>query len=433
MKPNILVLGGDQACEAILAAGYPITGVNDLQAPAAAIVIDVRSGGITKSYEIMEALKLALGPRAGLFFAWTDETPDVKTYRTMHKLGFDGSFNAQTPIAFISARLESAIRIQTMSDEVQSRMKTLESFGAPRFGQPTLDKNPRRVLIYGPPCPENMRLAAMLETLGVATIAAMSSYTAFDYLHKGNFDAIIVISKGDSANSIAFCAALRRNSRLFHLPCLLFAASDFESLEVAISRGASDAVRAGENDELALARLLTLIDEKRRRDALNLIFHNAKTTNAIDRRNGIYNQDFFNRHLLEIVERSTQSRKNVALALVDVTIIEQSLTSKSPEAIRKVINQCANMLSRLIRIEDVAAILDNGKFAVIFPSTPAQTAETALARIVAVLESSGFDTGAFTEPASVNLQYEVIELEENQSSDEFMARFGEFMKSNHFE
>ncbi|KAF0092813.1 MAG: hypothetical protein FD128_2763, partial [Hyphomonadaceae bacterium] len=66
-------------------------------------------------------------------------------------------------------------------------------------------------------------------------------------------------------------------------------------------------------------------------------------------------------------------------------------------------------------------------------STPAQTAETALARIVAVLESSGFDTGAFTEPASVNLQYEVIELEENQSSDEFMARFGEFMKSNHFE
>lgn len=427
MKPNILVLGGDQACEAILAAGYPITGINDLQSPAAAIVIDVRSGGVTKSYEIMEALKQALGPRAGLFFAWTDEAPDAKTYRTMNKLGFDGSFNSQTPISFITARLESAIRIQTMVAEVQGRIKTLESFGAVSFGQPNQHKDAQRVLIFGPPCPENMRLAAMLETLGVITIAAMSSYTAFDYLHKGNFDAIIVISKTDHANSIAFCAALRRNSRLFHLPCLLYAAGDFESLEVAISRGASDAAHAGENDELTLARLLTLIDEKRRRDALNLTFHNAKTPNAIDKRNGIYNQEFFNRHLFEVVERSAQARKNVAVAMVKIEIVEQTLTTKSPEAIRKVINQSANMLSRLIRIEDVAAILDDGKFAVIFPSTAAHTAETALARIVAVLESSGFDTGAFTEPASINVLYEVTELEENETTSGFVARFDEFL------
>jgi two-component system cell cycle response regulator PopA len=422
MKPNILVLGGDQACEAILAAGYPITGVNDLQTPAAAIVIDVRSGGITKSYEIMEALKQALGPRAGLFFAWTDEAPDGNTFRTINQLGFDGSFNSQTPISFITARLDSAIRIQTMMEEVQSRIKTLESFGVRNLETPTHDNSLIRVLLFGPPCPENMRLAAMLDALGGMPIAAMSSYTAFDYLHKGSFDAIVVVSKNDHNSSMAFCAALRRNSKLFHLPCLLFAIGEFDSLEVAISRGASDAVLAGDDDELTLARLLALIDEKRRREKLNLIFQHAKAPAAIDKRNGIFNREFFDRHLVEVISRSVQSHRNVTVAIATLKIIEHNSPANSPEAIRKVINQAANMVSRLIRIEDVAAVFEASKFAIIFPSTSAITAETALQRIVAVLESSGFDTGAFSEPASISLGYEVYELDKHEDAAHFIAR-----------
>lgn len=421
-KPNILVLGGEEASEAILAAGYPVTSVNDIQSPSAAIVIEAKNGKVEKSYEIMQALKLALGARAGLFFAWTEEEPTAETFKSISELGFDGAFNSNTPIPFITARLDSAIRIFNMSEEVNCRIKTLQNFGGAFVPPPSKNIRPPRILLYGPPSPESLVITKLLDGIGAQTIGAMSSYTAFDYLHNGRFDAIIVVAMDDKSGAISFCSALRRNSRLFHLPCLLVASPDFDDLDVAISRGATDAVFAGLNDELAISRLMNLIDEKRRRDELNLAFASARSPSAIDNNTGIYNQKFLMLHLEDVISRMDKMSRDLTLAIIKVDMVETNVVKKTPELEKKIISQAAAMLSRLVRIEDTAAILDDGHFAVIFPSTNKESAMPAIERIIGVLESTGFDIGTFTTPASVEITYDLISHVKGENSKELLGR-----------
>jgi two-component system, cell cycle response regulator PopA len=387
-KPNILVLAGDDAAQALVAAGFSLAGDDDVRRQTAAIVVETRGEAGPKAGDLVRSLKAALGPRAGLFLAWSDGSS------TFDATAFDGALDAGTNPVALAARLNSSLRIAVMADEARLRFASLAKFGGSPT-PPTLTGNGKpKILVFGMPSPEMLQFNAALEARGASAIASFTSFTAFDYLHDGDFDGVTIMAGDDAAGALGFCGAMRRNARLFHLPCLVLGSPDFAKPEEVIARGASDYSIAGDDDCAAAERLLDLVDEKRSRDALALAFAAARTPTAMDQGTGLYGADFFEHHLDSLAARAHETDRPLSLALARIAPDDITRALKAGRGLDRIVGQAGAMLSRLVRAEDVAARLDRTTFAVAFPSSDADAANAAVSRINAVLECTAFDAGS---------------------------------------
>ena len=181
-KPQILVFGDDDAALALSSAGFSIAGDDGVRRQTAAIVIDTRGAHGVKAGDLARSIKAALGPRSGLFLAWIDPSSDYDAS------AFDGVLESGATHTALAARINSSLRIAVMADEARLRFKSLAKFGgAPKPPTLNMEKVPR-ILIFGLPGPDMMRFTAALEARGAHAIAAFTSFTAFDYLHDGDFD-----------------------------------------------------------------------------------------------------------------------------------------------------------------------------------------------------------------------------------------------------
>lgn len=386
-KPHILVLAGDDAAEAFMKAGFTLAGDDGVARQTAAIVVETRGEAGAKAGDLVRSLKAALGPRAGLFLAWCngESTFDVSA--------FDGAFDADTSPVSLAARLNSSLRIAVMADEARLRFASLAQFGgAPK--PPTLTSNTTpKILVYGLPGPDMLRVTGALEACGATAIASFTSFTAFDYLHDGDFDGVAIVAQDDVAATLGFCGAMRRNARLFHLPCLVLGSPDFATPDDVLARGASDYGIAGDDDQGAAERLLDLVDEKRSRDALSMAFAAARTPAAMEAGTGLYNGAFFEHHLERLVTRAHETDRPLSIALARIAPSAATKSLKAGRGLDRIVGQAGAMLARLVRAEDVAARLDRTTFAIAFPASDEEAAQTAISRINAVLECTAFDAG----------------------------------------
>lgn len=390
-KPKILVLADEIAKQAVINAGYDTIDINQ-NAEYLAILIDMDGNHSQFAQDIIDKLGDNTNTRL-LTFAWLHDNPSHETYQKMIEIGFDGVFTSATPTKFISARLDAAIRIKIMAKEAQIRSQSIEVYEPKRFVFDKIDKKPFRVLLYGEPGPFSLKITSILDKLGINVIASLSSFTAFDFLHRGNFDAIIVVAKDDKNGIGAFCNGLRRNSRLYHLPCVVFANEDFDNLEELIERGASDVNYIGIEDELAVARLMSLIDEKRRREQLAIAFAMTKTAKVADSGTGLYNSDFFATHFLNSIHHMRRSKQSLSIGFLRIVPNFNDEKANNFQTLRRVLTQAGSMIARLIRVEDSAFKTDTLDFAIMFPSADAVAANNAINRICAVIETSAFSIG----------------------------------------
>jgi two-component system, cell cycle response regulator PopA len=98
-KPQILVLAQEDVALAIMSAGFSIAGDDAVRRQTAAVVIETRGAAGKKAGDVARSLKSALGPRAGLFLAWSNGQDDYDT------AAFDGVLDANASPVALAARL----------------------------------------------------------------------------------------------------------------------------------------------------------------------------------------------------------------------------------------------------------------------------------------------------------------------------------------
>jgi two-component system, cell cycle response regulator PopA len=421
-KPQILVLANDDVSLALTSAGFSIAGDDFIRRQTAAIIIEARGEAGAKAGDLARSLKAALGPRAGLFLAWSDSASEYDTS------AFDGSLDCSSTSIALAARINSSLRIAVMADEARLRFKSLAKFGgAPK--PPTLNSaSTPRILVFGPPGPDMMRFSAALEARGAQAIAAFTSFTAFDYLHDGDFDGVAIVAHDDMSSSLGFCSAMRRNARLFHMPCLVLGSPDFARPEDAIAKGATDFAISGDDDEASAERLLDFVDEKRSRDALALAFAAARAPAAMEPGTGLYGPEFFTSHLSALIARGHETDRPLSVTLVRIAPDPITTALAQGRGLDRIVGQAGAMLARLVRAEDVAARIDRTTFAVAFPSSDEDAAEVAATRIGAVLECTAFDSGndvtAYSNDAPLQIKLNVASaaLSSGETAEDLIGR-----------
>ena len=231
VQARVLIVARDDALAGELAEGLDrlgwktitargkfaaIAALADLQIEAA--IIDLRGVG-EEALGLARRLKAACAPRKLPVIGIGDPDPILETY------GFDVTLASPLHPAQAAMRLETLVRTAVAEEEFELRRETFSDFGR-TFDAPDIDLSPYRILAIGEPAPQFLALSNALLRNGADVVGAFTAYTAFDYLHERIFDAVVLWAGDNPQESLSIAAGLRRNTRLYHTPALLYMRKD---------------------------------------------------------------------------------------------------------------------------------------------------------------------------------------------------------------
>ncbi|MGY6629223.1 MAG: hypothetical protein ACXIVL_11950 [Oceanicaulis sp.] len=319
--------------------------------------------------------------------------------------GAGGRLQAGAHPIQIAARLRALIRLSVLEDAARLRAEDARAAGA---APNTVPAGPESggVLFVGAPCPGFLRLEHALRGANVETIAAFSTFTAFDYLHERPFDAVVLNTEPDPDLAHTVCSAMRRNTRLYHTPAILLTRSDsYGGADEAFARGASDLVSARADDQDMRTRITALSAERRRRRRAKALLEACRAPGFLDTHSDMFAPPFGERHLTSLLAHA--HRRGQALAMVGLTA-EAPADCGQAHALAA-LNQFAAMLRHCVRAEDLAVRHGPGQFWLALPNTRAEDARLVASRVAAIAECTAYEGHDPLRPFRLDVRSHVCE------------------------
>jgi len=381
-------------------ASTALASVVDLQIEA--VIIDLADGPAMR--ELPQRLKAACAPRRLPVMAIGDPAPALADY------GFDLTMAAPLHPSQAAMRLEHLVRLAVAEEEFDLRVETFAARGRRlRVAEP--DTSPLRILAIGEPAPQFLALSNALKDSGAQVVGAFTAYTAFDYLHERPFDGVVLWAGDNPQEALSIAAGLRRNTRLYHTPALLYLRQDsYITTAEAYHRGVSDVASPEALEEDTARRLLELARNHRRQAAVRQALEAARGSGLMDAATGLYTRDLFAAHLARLAQASRARNRPLSVCVLRMADRPDLARPRAEGWLARAIPQIGSMIGRLVRVEDTAARLAPEVFALALPATPLAAARTAGERIAAVIGCTAFEAGEGRQPFVVEFDIGAAEV-----------------------
>ena len=379
----------------------------DLQIEAA--IVDVISGG-KESLLLARRLKQASAPRRLPVIAIADPDPDHDSF------GFDLTLAPPLHPSQAVLRLESLVRMAIAEEEFQLRIETFAERGK-RLDAPEPDASRIRVLAVGEPAPQFLALFSALNSVGAEVVGAFTAYTAFDYLHERPFDAVLLWAGDNQNEALSIAAGMRRNTRLYHVPALLYLKEGgYVTAGDAFQKGISD-VASPQTPEIDTAkRVVELARAYRKLSVIRQALERAKGSGLMDAATGLFTRDLFAAHLVRLAQASRARNRPLSVCVLKVAETPAVAGARVGGWLDRAIPQIGSMVGRLVRAEDTAARLGPEVFALALPATGHTAARAAGERIAAVIGCTAFDAGEAAPPFVAGFDIGVAEVQAGESA-----------------
>ncbi|RAK52073.1 diguanylate cyclase domain-containing protein [Phenylobacterium deserti] len=307
-------------------------------------------------------------------------------------------------------RLESLVRLAVSEEEFELRLETFADRGR-RLDLPEADTSPLRVLAIGEPAPQFLAFSNALARNGAEVVGAFTAYTAFDYLHERTFDAVVLWAGENPQEALSIASGLRRNTRLYHTPALLYMAQgSYVTTAEAYNRGVSDVASLDVPETETAGRVLELARNFRRQSAVRQALEKARSSGLMDAATGLFTRDLFALHLARLAQASRVRNRPLSVCVLKVSERPAVTAARAGGWLDRAIPQIGSMIGRLVRVEDTAARLGPEVFALALPATPVGAARAAGERIAAVIGCTAFDAGEGKTPFVVEFDIGVAEV-----------------------
>jgi len=338
------------------------------------------------------------------------------------ELGFDLALTPPLHPLQAVLRLESLVRAALAEEELELRRETLAERGH-ALAAPAPLAGPLRVLTVGEPAPKFLGLANTLKALGAETTAALTAYTAFDYLHEEPFDAVVLWAGETHAEALSIAGGMRRNSRLYHLPTVLYMRHGAEvALSQAFDRGLSDVASADTPEDETARRVISLAQAYRRESAIRRALEAARASGLMDAATGLFTRDLFAAHLARLAAASRDRDRRLAVAVLRIAEKADTATVRRSGWLDRAIPQIGSMIGRLVRAEDTAARLAPEVFALALPGAGLGAGRIAAERIAAVVGCTAFDAGDERAPFTIDFEVGVAEMDPSETAARTLER-----------
>jgi len=330
---------------------------------------------------------------------------------------FDLVLPSQPHPSQAALRLEQSVRAAVAEEEFALRRDTFGERGV-HLELPSEPSRPARVLVVGEPAPAFLALSnALQETEAVDVVAAFTAYTAFDYLHERPFDAVVLWGGDDQASALAIAGGMRRNTRLYHVPTLLYLKANADlNLSEAYNRGVTDVAAPDVPESESAGRIMALARAYRRQTAVRDALDKVRGSGLMDAATGLFTRDLFATHLARLGRSSQALRRPLSVCVLKVAERPEVTRAREGGWLDKAMPQIGSMIARLVRAEDTAARLGPEVFALALPATGPSQARLVGERIAAVLGCTAFESGEGEAPFVIEFDVGVAKLEPGQSA-----------------
>jgi two-component system cell cycle response regulator PopA len=372
----------------------------DLQIEA--VIVDLAGG--EEMLGLAKRLKVACAPRRLPVMAVGDPDPSLATH------GFDLTMAAPLHPSQAAMRLESLVRLAVAEEEFELRIETFATRDR-RLALPEPDVSPLRILAIGEPAPQFLALSNALKQGGAEVVGAFTAYTAFDYLHERAFDGVVLWAGDNPQEALSIAAGLRRNTRLFHTPALLYLRQDsYITTAEAYHRGVSDVASPQTQEGETARRMIELARNHRRQSAVRRALEAARGSGLMDAATGLFTRDLFAAHLARLAQASRVRNRPLSICVLRLADKPELAAARAGGWVARAIPQIGSMIGRLVRVEDTAARLGPEVFALALPATSLASAKLAGARIAAVIGCTAFEAGDGKSPFVVDFEIGVSEV-----------------------
>ncbi len=424
--PRILVVAPDDGligplCQGLDALGWRTVTARSLAGavqvlidwPLEAVVLDAR---LADAEAGVRAMRRTVSPRRLPVLAIGAAAPHWEAGLA------DIAMSAPPHAAQAALRLEHLVRAAIAEEEVILREATFAARGEP-LAAPEPDDSPLRVLAAGKPDRGFLALSNALAARGCEVVAAPTPYTAFDYLHERPFDAAVLWGADDHAPALSIASGMKRNTRLYHVPVVLYLRGAGEiNLAELYNRGFSDVAAADTPEEETAERVAALALAHRRHLAIRRALDAARVSGLTDPATGLFTPELFAGHLARVAEGARLRRRPLSVGVLRVAATESVETARRGGWLDRALPQIGAMVSRLIRTEDTAARLSADVFALALPATREASARIAAERIAAVIGCTAFDAGPDAPPFVVEFEVGVAEIQPDESPAAVLER-----------
>ncbi|WP_337185310.1 diguanylate cyclase [Phenylobacterium sp.] len=378
----------------------------DLQVQAAIVdlsALDDPAAGLA------ERLRTACAPRRLPVLAMG--APDVLRSAPLHDHGgFDLTLAGPLHPAQAAMRLETLVRTAVAEEELEIRVETFAERGH-AFDAPADDPAPFRILAIGEPAPQFLALSNALARHGAEVVGAFTAFTAFDYLHERPFDAVVLWAADNPHEALSIAAGLRRNTRLYHTPALLYMrAESAVTTAEAYHRGISDVASPETPESETALRVVELARAYRRQKSVRAALEQARHSGLMDAATGLFTRDLFAAHLMRLARSAKARNRPLSVCMLKVAEKADLHAPRTGGWVARAIPQIGSMIGRLVRVEDTAARLAPEVFALALPSTSFHAARAAGERIAAVIGCTAFEAGSGATPFVVEFDLGVAEV-----------------------
>lgn len=405
---TVIASGDKDACA--MAASQPVD----------AALIDATDRDAETAAGLARAMRLAARPRLLSVVVILPPDASVRPFAEH----FDAVLRAPAHPAQIAARIQLVLRVTVMEDEARLRAQTLAARNvAVDLGVDEHTFDAPQILYVGEPTPRYLALQRGLAESDARVTACFSTFSAFDFLHERDFDAVVLNAIDATEPAFTICGGLKRNTRLYHLPVVLMTDIErFKPIDEAFERGASDLLPHDASPNELARRVLSLARERRRRDAVKAAFSRARghdpSDDVVDITTGLATAQFFVDHLDTMARRARAVSRPLSLILMRVSA-PQSISRHTRE---DTMRQIGGMVRHLVRAEDLAARVQGSLFAVAMPGAPYGAAKAAAKRLESVGECTAFEGDDFEDPFQVKMESVVAELEPSELGSRFLSR-----------
>jgi len=376
--------------------------------PIQAAIIDLASSG-EESLGLARRLKAACAPRRLPVMAIGIPDP------VLHNYGYDLTLAPPLHPAQAAMRLETLARTAVALEEFELRSETFAERGRD-LEMPEPDTSPYRVLAIGEPAPQFLALSNALSRNGADVVGAFTAYTAFDYLHERIFDAVVLWAGDNPQEALSIAAGLRRNTRLYHTPALLYMRHDsYVTTSEAYHRGLSDVASPETPESDTARRVVELARNYRRQMAIRAGLEQARSSGLMDAATGLFTRELFAAHLARLAQAAKMRNRPLTVCVLKVADRPEVAAARAGGWLDRAVPQIGSMVSRLVRVEDTAARLGPEIFALALPATSLAAARSAGERIAAVIGCTAFEAGEGKTPFVVEFDLGVAQVDSSDS------------------
>ncbi len=322
------------------------------------------------------------------------------------------------------ARVRALSRLKASIDELRNRAQTTVALGmiAPYATANPEDGKRGRMLIVDDRKNSAERLAVALSAHHAVVIEANAQEAMFKAA-EDHVDVLIISLGLASYDALRFCSQIRALERTRNLPILLVAdVEDRQRVVRGLEMGVNDWLsRPVDRNEL-LARVRTLLRQKRYADALREKVQQSIELALFDPLTGLNNRRFLENHLSTMIENARMRRAPLTLMILDIDHFKRVNDTYGHDCGDEVLKGFADRLRGIIRSGDLLCRLGGEEFVIVMPNVNVQSAARIAERARAAIQQEPFVMTATGQSIPVTASIGLAERREDTNPHELYRR-----------